>query len=131
MRHRWWSNRTRNSRLLTQWHQPGAGGGPQTPTGLEEPPCKQVGCGGGRREGGKAEAGWGEPLRGGWGSKLPHLEEPTHGAGISREGERASQERDMGGLHDRGLLNLLRTQGAYWGPESEPPPLRDPWLCRS
>ena len=79
---------------------------------------------GGREE--KQRRDGGEPLRGGWGSKLSHLEEPTHGAGISREGERASQERDMGGLHDRGLLNLLRTHGACWGPESEPPPLRDP-----
>ena len=44
-------------------------GDPRHLWGLEEPPCKQVGCGGGRREGGKAEAGWGAPLRGGWGSE--------------------------------------------------------------
>lgn len=32
----------------------------------------------------------------------------------------------MEGVHDKGLPDLLRTQGACWGPESESLPLKAP-----
>ena len=93
--------------------------------GWEESPCDWVGHGGeGRREKGKVEVGWEQhPWRvAGGGEGFPCLEGPTHGEGISGDGERPLGDPGIWGEHGQHLPFPLRPQWVCWGLRPEPLP---------